>query len=233
MKRIVCFIFVALLFCTSCTTNTLAASSVVDYQKEIAKCKEMKDAAHEMAECTRMLGFPESHTIIKTAQSKWQEYNKLQSEYQKQLDTYNNKLVKWKKEYPNATSIYEKLKAQGLSDVTTCAILGNVMRETGGDTLSVNPYIYGYDGYSSYYGMCQWSLYYNPSVNGKSIDGQVQYLMDTMPKNMKMFGGNYEYFKSISDVGTAARYFNNYYERGSGNSLRASNAYTALKYYTS
>ena len=57
--------------------------------------------------------------------------------------------------------------------------------------------------------------------------------MNTIQKNMKSFGGNYEYFKSMTDVGAAAKYFNTYYERGSGNATRANNARIALKYYAS
>ena len=231
-KKFICIIF-SVLFIFSTISSTALASTPSELEKEIARCVSLKNTAHEMAECARALGYPESHVIIKTAQNKWHELNKLQTEYQKQLTYQNDKLAKWRKEYPNATAIYEKLKAKGLSDVTTCAIIGNVMTETGGNTLSVNPYIYGYDSFTTYYGMCQWSLYYNPSVNGKSIDGQIEYLMNTIQKNMKSFGGNYEYFKSMTDVGAAAKYFNTYYERGSGNAIRANNARIALKYYTS
>lgn len=76
-----------------------------------------------------------------------------------------------------------------------------------------------------------WSLYYNPRVNWRGIDGQLDYLFETMPRNMRQFGGSYEYFKSIKDVWQAARYFCTYYERGSGLSVRAENAVKALKYY--
>lgn len=232
IKKFSCAACAILLIIVTISSTALAATST-ELEQEIAKCIKLKNTAHEMAECARELGYPESHVIITTAQNKWHELNKLQAEYQKQLRYQNDKLTKWRKEYHNATAIYEKLKARGLSDVTTCAIIGNIMTETGGNTLAVNPYIYGYDSFTTYYGMCQWSLYYNPSVNGKSLDGQIEYLMNTIQKNMKSFGGSYEYFKSMTDVGAAAKYFNNYYERGNGNIIRAKNANAALKYYTS
>lgn len=37
------------------------------------ECRQAQEAAHQMAECARQLGFPEDHIIIQTAQEKWWE----------------------------------------------------------------------------------------------------------------------------------------------------------------
>lgn len=131
-------------------------------------------------------------------------------------------------EHKTAGQVYEYLNKKGFSDTVIAGILGNMMAECGGQTLDLRWNIYG--GGGSYYGLCQWSLYYNPSVNGRSITGQLDYLMSNIESNMRYFGGSYSYFRSIKDAGEAARYFGNYYERGAGANVRARNAYTALKW---
>ena len=207
------------------------AASVVDVQPKIDACTAAKDTAHDMAECARKLGLPESHTAIKTAQGIWKEQDALHKQYKAEYNTLKAKTEARMKQYPQATAIYEKLRARGVPEVATCAIMANIMREVGGDTLNISPLIYG--GAGGYYGMCQWSLYYNPSVAGASVDGQIDYLMSTIEGNMRMFGGSYEYFKSMSDVGAAARYFNDYYERGAHGDQRVANGYRAYEYFNS
>lgn len=212
------------------STNAGSYGMDCELQTLINQCREKKVTAHQMAECARNLGYAEDHIIIKTAQQVWAEQDKLQAEYSAELKAYNEKLSKWRTECPYATEIYEKLRAHGLSHITTSAIMGNIMAEVGGQTLeNINPYLRAGD----YYGMCMWNIYYCPKVDSRSIDGQVDYLIETMPTLMCQFGGSgsYEYFLSITDVGQAARYFCTYYERGSGHSTRAKNAVKALEYY--
>lgn len=108
-------------------------------------------------------------------------------------------------------------------------VLGNMMTECGGQTLDLQWDIYGYDG-GYYYGLCQWSLYYNPSVDGADITGQLDYLMSNIRTNMDYFGGSYDDFCTITSPGDAAKYFCSYYERGAGKSIRATNAETAFKW---
>lgn len=124
--------------------------------------------------------------------------------------------------------VYEYLSERDFSDVVIAGILGNMMAECGGQTLELLWYTYG--GYGRYYGLCQWSLYYNPNVNGCDILGQLDYLMSNLQCNMEQFGGSYEYFLSIEDPGEAAKYFCKYYERGSGRNVRAKNARVALEW---
>lgn len=142
-------------------------------------------------------------------------------------DPLQEKIERLKSEYDVAGQVYEYLNAQDMSDIVIAGILGNMMTECGGQTLDLQWSIYGYDG-SYYYGLCQWSLYYNPSVDGADIVGQLDYLMSNICTNMDYFGGNYDDFCAITDPGAAAKYFCNYYERGAGASIRAANAETAL-----
>lgn len=134
-------------------------------------------------------------------------------------------------EHRIAGLVYEYLNKKGFTDPVIAGILGNMMAECGGQTLELRWDIYG--GGGSYYGLCQWSLYYNPAVKGRDVTGQMDYLMSNIEKNMRYFGGNYNYFRSIKNAGEAARYFANYYERGSGASVRVKNANKALAWINS
>lgn len=138
------------------------------------------------------------------------------------------KVDKLKSEHSTAGHVYEYLKQNGYSDPVIAGILGNMMAECGGQTLDLQWWIYG--GRGRYYGLCQWSLYFGPDVDGLDVTGQLDYLMSNIKENMTFFGGDYDYFCSIQDAGAAARYFANYYERGSGVRQRAKNAYAALEW---
>lgn len=141
------------------------------------------------------------------------------------------KITRLKSEHRIAGLVYEYLNKKGFTDPVIAGILGNMMAECGGQTLELRWDIYGGEG--SYYGLCQWSLYYNPAVKGRDVTGQMDYLMSNIEKNMRYFGGNYNYFHSIKNAGEAARYFANYYERGSGASVRVKNANKALAWINS
>lgn len=136
-----------------------------------------------------------------------------------------------KADYYVAGCVYEHLSAMGYSEPVIAGILGNMMAECGGQTLSLQWNLYG--GGGSYYGLCMWSLRYGPEVRGRNVTGQLTYLTGNMEENMEQFGGSYDYFCSLQDAGQAARYFANYYERGSGAGVRAKNAYRALAWIDS
>ncbi len=131
-----------------------------------------------------------------------------------------------KDEYYVAGTVYEYLSGHGWPDVTIAGVLGNMMAECGGQTLDLQWDIYG--GGGGYYGLCQWSLFFGPEVAGRSVTGQLNYMLGNLAKNMKQFGGDYERFLALKDAGQAARYFCTYYERGSGAGVRARNAARAL-----
>ena len=57
-----------------------------ELEQAIEYCKEVKATSHEMAECARKLGYPESHTIIQSAKKDWADADAAQKEYQAQLD---------------------------------------------------------------------------------------------------------------------------------------------------
>ena len=136
-----------------------------------------------------------------------------------------------KADYYVAGCVYEHLSAMGYSEPVIAGILGNMMAECGGQTLSLQWNLYG--GGGSYYGLCMWSLRYGPEVRGRNVTGQLTYLTGNMEENMEQFGGSYDYFCSLQDAGQAARYFANYYERDSGAGVRAKNAYRALAWIDS
>lgn len=139
------------------------------------------------------------------------------------------KAERLKSEYAVAGAVYEYLSERGFSDPVIAGILGNMMTECCGQTLNLQWDIYTLDD-SNYYGLCQWSLYYNPSVEGMSVTDQLDYLMGNIETNMEYFGGSFSSFCEITDAESAARYFCNYYERGVGESLRATNARAALEW---
>lgn len=196
----------------------------------IATCEKNKAVAHEMADCARALGYPEDHVIIKTAGSRWWEEQGARNQYRKMLAVVEEREALRKKaaEYPYAMKVWELLEAEGFNNYVIAGILGNMMRETGGDTLALNPFWY----VGNYYGLCMWDLSYTPKVAGKDIPGQIQVLVDTMPGNMGR--SVYDRFCTLQDEREAALIFAQYYERCSsaGYGLRKDDATAALKFFT-
>lgn len=226
MKKLLC-LFLSLAVVISANTYTLAAENgytVKELKTLIQTCKQNKDTAHEMAECARKLGYPEDCETIKTAQIRWKQENETQKEYQALLG-------KRKEEYPYAYQVWDILGSKGFNEYVIAGILGNMMIETGGNTLSINPFIYG--GGGKYYGLCQWSLYYYSGAKGLDLAEQMNFLLENIKEKMDGFGGagTYNRFCSLQDEREAARYFNNYYERGSGTGTRQDNATRALRYF--
>lgn len=117
-----------------------------------------------------------------------------------------------------ATQVWNKLKSYGYSDSVVAGIMGNMMRECGGDTLDLDWDIIGHYNGDEFYGLCQWCLRYAPSsLRGASIDAQCEYLHQTIESEFATFGGNYngitysEFLKA--DTRTAAIAFCCVYER--------------------
>ena len=123
----------------------------------------------------------------------------------------------WEKEYYYAAKTWKYFSNLGFSDAAICGIIGNMMVETSGGSLNLNPTIY--DASGSYYGLCQWSLYYRPQVAGMSFERQLDYLASDMPSEFKTFGYkyysgfNYETFKNMTSPADAAVAFAKIYER--------------------
>lgn len=136
-------------------------------------------------------------------------------------------------DYSVASYIYYSLINDGYSAAAASGILGNLMRETGGDTLWLDPYCY----YQNFYGLAQWSLTYYPEVDGTDLEWQVDFLLNTIEEEYDAYGYKsgytYEEFKSISDPSDAALSFAQTYERCSsaGYGKRQNNAWIAYEYF--
>lgn len=148
-----------------------------------------------------------------------------------------NKVTLWENEYYYATKTWQFLINQGYSEVVASAIIGNMMIETSGGDLCLNPTIY--NPTKTYYGLCQWSLYYRPEVKGLSFEEQLDYLMLDIEKEFNVFGScyrksfTYNDFVVMDDPAEAALAFAAVYERcGSGSyNLRKQAAIEAFNYF--
>lgn len=152
--------------------------------------------------------------------------------YQSDIDKFNT----WLNEYPVATEVWFYLREQGFSESVTAGIIGNMMIETSGGTLSLKPEIYGI----GHYGLCQWSLYYRPEVADMSLYEQLDYLMSDIKYEFDTFGFcyarrfGYEEFLNLDSCREAAIAFARVYERpGAGTyNIRANSAEIAYNYFT-
>ena len=117
-----------------------------------------------------------------------------------------------------ATQAWKYLKSYGYSDSVVAGIIGNMMRECGGDTLDLDWDIIGHFNGDEFYGLCQWCLRYTPSgFKGSSIKEQCEYLHQTIQGEFAAYGGNYHgitYLEFLqADTRTAAEAFCCVYER--------------------
>lgn len=132
-------------------------------------------------------------------------------------------------EYPVACQVWQMLRSQGWSKEVCAGILGNMMTECGGFTLNL---VYNaYDPNHRFYGLCQWSLYYVPTIDGLDVESQINYLFDSIETQMSYFGGSLSEFLSITDPTYAAIYFQNFYEIGDSTESRYRNALVAYEYF--
>lgn len=195
-----------------------------------------KDAAHQMAEAARELGYAETHDVITLAKEEWTNANNQQKQYQAIYDEQNFKVWDTKlAEYPNATQVWLYLKDLGYNDYICAGIIGNLMAECGGQTLDLQVTISG----NGYYGMCQWNKVYCEGVWGKDLKGQCDFLRDTIQYEIDTFGFCYRKgfkyvdFLELDNEKDAALAFAKSYERcGSGSyTIRQKNATKAYEYF--
>lgn len=142
----------------------------------------------------------------------------------------NDKYAAMSAEWPVAAQVYKRLNNAGWSDVCIAGVLGNMMTECGGQTLNLQPCIDCVEKGVRYYGLCMWSMKYNSDVDGRDVEGQLDYLFGNIESAMAYFGGSpgtYAAWLGSTDVGQAARDFCKYYERGAGYDRRARNAAVA------
>lgn len=266
-KRIIVFILIAIIIVIACfafTSITVNASEEINVFKvdRITKFndenlnnytldelnnliyiqKERQKSAHELAESARKLVWPEGSLTIRNAQSEWwnaqsiievytNRYNELYTESGQQ---------RWdakKAEYPAATAVWLYMKNLGWNDYVCAGIMGNMMSECGGQTLALQPNIYNPSG--NYYGLCQWSRKYYPSVIGTSLETQMNFLASTIEPQMNTYGSryksgfNYNQFLQLNSTAAATEAFTKCYERAGMSSLgkRQSNAAIAYNYF--
>lgn len=170
----------------------------------------------------------------------------LASEYQEQISAIEAEEARieamWSEksgEYPVATQVWRYMKEElGWNDYVCAGVMGNMMAEVGGQTLNLQPYLYGHSG-ANYYGLCQWSSRYYPSIQGADVDAQLDFLASTVKKELDTYGYlfrsglDYEAFCNLTDAEDAAMAFAKAYERcGSGSyGVRQRNAIKAYNYF--
>ena len=194
------------------------------------------NAAHQIADAARQLGYSEDHDIIVLAKQEYADANALRIRYQ---SVYNQLMEHWhqkEEEHPTATYIWTYFKDLGYSNQVCAGILGNIMAETGGNTLDIQATISG----NRYYGMCQWNKAYS-NVWGASLEEQCDYLRDTIEYEFDTFGYvykrsfDYDSFLGLTDIKDTALAFAKCYERCGSRSYytRQQNAIAAYNYFIS
>ena len=147
------------------------------------------------------------------------------------------KIKQFEKEHYYATKVWLYLRQKGFSQEITCAIIGNMMIETSGGSLDLNPVIYSPSG--NYYGLCQWSKKYYPEAHGLSFEQQLEFLLNNIEWEINTFGKcykegfKYKDFLNMTDVEDAALAFAKSYERCSSVSyeMRQEAAVVAYEYF--
>ena len=124
-----------------------------ELNNKIIEQKNIQTKASILAENARALGWPETSDAIQMAKSEWANaqlaINAYQTKYNKKKEELE--VVQWeskKAEYPVATEIWFYMKNLGWNDYICAGIMGNILTETGGQTLNVKYNIYG----NGYYG---------------------------------------------------------------------------------
>lgn len=144
------------------------------------------------------------------------EITRIKNEKDKVLKDINL-LATWEKEHYYAAKTWEFLMRRGYGRAATSAIIGNMMIETAGGTLDLKPITY--DPTKKYYGLCQWSLKYNPGIKDLTFEQQLDYLDANIEKEFNTFGKCYKKgftfddFINMTDPDEAALAFAKVYER--------------------
>lgn len=196
---------------------------------------ERMESAQRMEAAALELGYSDNHYVIQLAQKEYQEALEACEPYQ---EVYEDLQARWElkeQEYPDATQIWSYLKNLGYNNYVCAGILGNIMAESGGNTLYIQPLVQG-----GFYGICQWNQAYS-EVWGASLDEQLDFLRDTIEYELDTFGYayakdfDYGAFLHLTDEQDAALAFSKCYERNAPESynIRKTNATEALEYFTS
>ena len=142
-------------------------------------------------------------------------------------------------DYEVAKYIWSYFKKLGWSDKVAAGVMGNIMTESGGQSLE-NIQWWVKASHGNHYGICQWSLKYYPEIDNASLDKQLEFLASGIEKEINSFGYkyksgfDYEQFLELDSVDEAALAFAKSYERcrgGSGYDRRTKNAKIAYNYF--
>lgn len=126
-------------------------------------------------------------------------------------------------QYPVAQEVWDTLKSFGWNDNICAGIIGNMMRECGGDTLELK--WNNVNKFGNHYGLCQWSKKWHSKAWYLDIQGQLEYLKKTLDISI---------FDKCKTPAQAARAFCIHYERPGANSpiwKRENNAKKAYDYF--
>lgn len=206
-----------------------------ELENKINEQKVIQNHAHELAERARALGWPEDSETIEFAKNEWMNAQMVLKIYEAEYnEKYEKSFAKQMKEYPEATETWIYMKSLGWNDYVCAGIMGNLMAETGGQTLKLNPSIYE----GSYYGICQWGPGYK-EIWDSNLKQQLDFLKDTIKYEFDTYGNkyqnsfNFDTFLSIKDEKEAAMAFAKCYERCASKSyeVRKNNATTAYNYF--
>jgi len=117
------YIFIVILLLAFAVFEVKAAT-MEELQAQIEQCQTIKDTAHTMADCARILGYEEDHIIIQTAKARWMEaYTAELNLSQKIADMENiwtgpkltrSKGVNWG---PSGKETYYNLPMQGVINI--------------------------------------------------------------------------------------------------------------------
>lgn len=124
----------------------------------IATANEKLQAAQSMLESCQILGYEEDNPVVVLAN---QEVANAQADidhYQAILDEVMVEIraAERMEEYPVATTIWIYLtETLGYNDYVAAGVVGNMMTEVGGQTLNIQPGLYGHGTNKGYYGICQ------------------------------------------------------------------------------
>lgn len=199
--------------------HSIVETDDINTLKELKKeCQIKMEAAHDLAQAARTLGYKENHPVIVLAGKEWTVWNFSWKYYDEQI----KKLEVSNIEYPVAHAVWCAFKEKGYTNESIAAIIGNMMKECGGHTLSLD--YKAYNGNGGYYGLCQWSKKYYPEVLNSSLDFQIDWLSKTIMSD----------FYKETDIKNAAIRFAREYERCSSSSYnkRAELAKIAYDYFT-
>ena len=199
-----------------------------------------QEAAHALAESARKLGWPEdSDSIVSAGNEWWNSQMAIEMYHARYEELYaESEEAKWAQkaaEYPAATQIWRYMKDLGWNDYVCAGIMGNLMAEVGGQTLDIQYWLQG----NGYYEMCQWNKAYKNGVWGADLNGQCDFLRDTIKYEIDTFGYayqkgfNFNSFLNMSNERDAAKAFAKCYERcgSSTYTIRQKNAEKAYDYF--